>query len=212
MLWGVPLPILRCLLAACYLCPPPGGAFRARPGYTGGMQFVVPEKVVTHFHLREGDKVGDFGAGSGFFEKVLSYAVGRTGTVYAFEIQKQLAERIADMARREHLGNIEVLLCDLEMRGGCTLKNSVLDAGLLSNALFQFGDKETALDEIRHLLRAGGKLFVIDWSDSFGGMGPQPDDVVRDQDAKTLLEQHGFRFERTFPAGEHHYGLAFRAI
>ena len=116
------------------------------------------------------------------------------------------------MARREHLGNIEVLWCDLEMRGGCTLKNSVLDAGLLSNSLFQFGDKETSLDEIQHLLRAGGKLFVIDWSDSFGGMGPQPDAVVKEQDAKALVEQHGFRFERTFPAGEHHYGLVFRAI
>jgi ubiquinone/menaquinone biosynthesis C-methylase UbiE len=173
------------------------------------MEFVVPEKVVTHFHLREGDVVGDFGAGSGFFEKSLSHAVGKTGKVYAFEIQKQLVERVSDMARSEHLDNVEVLWCDVEAKDGCKLKEGILDAGLLSNAIFQLEDKALALDEIRRMLRSGGKLFVIDWSESFGGMGPRQNDVLREANARTLVEQHGFSFTRSFPAGEHHYGLAF---
>lgn len=176
------------------------------------MQFVIPEKVVTHFHLREGDKVGDFGAGSGFFEKALSRSVGNTGTVYAFEIQKPLVERISEIARTERLKNVEVLWCDIETKEGCKLRDGVLDAGLLSNALFQLDNKAVALGEIRRLLHIGGKLFVIDWSDSFGGMGPRQSDVVPETDATTLIGQHGFQFERTFPAGEHHYGLAFRAV
>ncbi len=176
------------------------------------MQFVVPEKVVTHFHLREGDSVGDFGAGSGYFVKALSRAVGASGKVYTFEIQKQLVEHVAAMARTEHLDNVEMLWCDIEMKDGCKLKEGVLDVAVLSNALFQFEDKSAALDEIRRLLRSGGKLFVLDWSESFGGMGPQTGDVVSEADAKTLVEQHGFHFERAFPAGEHHYGLAFRAV
>ncbi len=179
---------------------------------TPTLQFVVPEKVVTHFHLREGDVVGDFGAGSGFFEKVLSRAVGASGMVYAFEIQKQLVERVAALARSEHLNNVEVLWCDLESSDGCTLKDGVLDAGVLSNALFQFDDKPAVLTAIRRLVRTGGKLLVIDWSESFGGMGPQQNDVVSEADAKTLIAQHGFTLMQTFPAGEHHYGLTFRAV
>jgi ubiquinone/menaquinone biosynthesis C-methylase UbiE len=175
------------------------------------MQFVVPENVVTHFHLHEGDRVGDFGAGSGFFEKILSRIVGKTGKVYAFEIQKQLVERLADMARIERLDNVEVLWCDIEFPDGCKLKEGVLDAAVLSNTLFQFEDKGVALDEIRRLLRRGGKLLLLDWSESFGGMGPQMKDVVSETDARTLVEQHGFTFIQSFPAGAHHYGLAFHA-
>lgn len=176
------------------------------------MQFVVPEKVVTHFHLREGDAIGDFGSGSGFFTKALSRAVGSTGKVYSFEIQKPLVERIADIARHEHLDNVEVLWCDIESKGGCKLKDGILDAALLSNALFQFSDRAAALGEVRRMLQSGGKLLMIDWSESFGGMGPQPSDVVPQADATALIERHGFHFERLFPAGEHHYGLAFRAV
>lgn len=180
--------------------------------YTTSMQFVVPEKVVTHFHLREGDKVGDFGAGGGFFEKALSRAVGSTGRVYAFEIQKQLVERISEITRIERLKNVEVLWCDIETKEGCKLRDGILDAGLLSNTLFQLDNKAAALDEIRRLLHSGGKLLVIDWSNSFGGMGPRQSDVVSQVNATELVGQHGFQFERTFPAGEYHYGLAFRAL
>ena len=39
-------------------------------------RFVIPEKVVTHFHIRKGDRVADYGAGSGYFIKILSKLVG----------------------------------------------------------------------------------------------------------------------------------------
>ncbi len=86
------------------------------------MDFVIPENAVTHFHLREGDVIGDLGAGSGFFEKALSRAVGPSGRVFAFEIQRPLVERLSEMVRREHLGNVEVLWCDIESPEGCKLR------------------------------------------------------------------------------------------
>lgn len=173
-------------------------------------RFVVPSLVSTHFHLREGDVVADFGAGSGFFMPTLSKLVGSSGTVHACEIQKNLVETIGELARREHLDNIEVHWCDLEDANGSKLSKESLDAGILVNALFQFEEKDAALTEIKRVLRPGGKLFVIDWSESFGGLGPQPDQVIDADTARGLVEEHGFTFDRSFDAGDHHYGLAFR--
>lgn len=174
------------------------------------MGFVVPENAVTHFHLREGDRVGDFGAGSGHFIRPLSKAVGSEGRVFAIDIQKQLVENIANMARSEHLKNVEVLWGDIEAEGGIKLTDGTLDAGMLSNTLFQIEDKQTSLSEMARVLRKGGKFFVIDWTESFNHMGPEPDAIVSEEDVKNLLIECGFSFERTFEAGEHHYGLAFR--
>ena len=173
-------------------------------------RFVVPNVVSTHFHLREGDKVADFGAGSGYFVEVLAGLVGESGKVYACEIQRELVEKIGNLARGKGLGNVDPIWCDLEQPGGTKLDAELMDAAILVNTLFQIEDKSTALSEMVRTLRSGGKFFLIDWSESFGGLGPQPGHVVSESDATALCESAGLVLERSFDAGDHHYGLAFR--
>ena len=48
---------------------------------------MIPDVVATHFHLKEGDSVADFGAGSVFL-KTLSTAVGPNGKSFACENSK----------------------------------------------------------------------------------------------------------------------------
>lgn len=173
--------------------------------------FVIPEVVVSHFHIKEGDMVADFGAGSGHFLRTLSIRVG-SGRVYACEIQKSLVEKISEMARSQHLTNIYPLWCDLEEKGGVPLKEDALDVGILVNTLFQVEDKQSACAEIYRLIRPGGRLVVIDWTDSHGGLGPHADHVCDATTTKNLFESCGFVLEQTYPAGAHHYGLAFKKV
>jgi len=172
--------------------------------------FIVPEKLVTHFHIRPGDTVGDFGAGTGNFAAVLSRAVGPTGRVYACEIQRNLVETLAIRIRREHLTNVEVVWSDIEAFGGTKLESGALDSAILINTLFQSDDRAAALREINRTLRVGGKLLLVDWSESWGGVGPHPNNVLSLDEAKALAETAGFTFEREFEAGGHHYGLSFK--
>lgn len=181
---------------------------------TGGVnlqgRFVVPSVVTTHFHLHEGDIVADFGAGSGYFLEALAAAVGEDGVVYACEIQKELVDKLGEVARNKGLAQVNPLWCDVEDSGGSKVPEDTLDAAVVVNTFFQFEDKSAALAEMLRTMRSGGKLFLIDWSESFAGLGPQPSDVVDAQAAKDYCEQAGFVFERAFDAGDHHYGLAFR--
>jgi ubiquinone/menaquinone biosynthesis C-methylase UbiE len=173
-------------------------------------QFANPTVIATHFHLREGDRIADFGAGSGHYMKPLSKAVGRTGVVYMCEIQKPLVEALGAQAVSLRLNNVRTVWADIEVVGGTKLYDGGLDAALLSNTLFQVSDKTSLFKEVARTLRKGGKLFVIDWAGSFAGVGPRTEQVVPETETRTLAEKAGFVYERSFPAGENHYGIALR--
>ena len=55
-------------------------------------------------------------------------------------------------------------------------------------------------------------MLVVDWSASFGGIGPQQKDVFSEDSAKKLFEKHGFTEDREMPSGAQHYGIIFRKI
>ena len=174
------------------------------------MRFVVPEVVATHFHLREGDVVADFGTGSGYFIDVLSRSVGDEGRVYACEIQKKLVEKVGELVQSHGLQNVDTKWCDLEALEGIKIKTDELDAAIVVNTLFQMEDKETFLQEASRTLRVGGKLLIIDWTDTETTLGPNAEHLITKDDCIALCESAGFVLDREFPAGEHHYGLAFR--
>lgn len=132
--------------------------------------------------------------------------------MYACDIQKQLVEKLGDFARLNGLSNIHPVWCDLEEVGGIKIPDNTLDAAILVNTLFQFEQKEVALAEIRRVLRPQGVLHIIDWSESFGGLGPQPQAVITKEQAVDLCEGQQFILEREYPAGEHHYGFAVRKV
>lgn len=176
------------------------------------MKFVIPEVVASQFHLREGDKVADFGAGRGFFLRPLADAVTAEGEVYLCEIQKELVEFVGEQARMGGYNYIKPIWCDLEESGGIHIEDGLLDVGILVNTLFQIEDKETSVKEMVRTIRSGGKFMVVDWSDTVPGLGPTPDNVISAADCTNLVESNGCVFERGFQAGEHHYGLAFRKV
>ena len=175
-------------------------------------RFVVPELVASHFHVRDGDLVGDFGAGSGAFVSILAAKVGSSGRVFACEIERGLVEKIGSLIRNERLRNVDPLWCDLETPRGIKLADGCLDVAIVVNTLYQLVDREEAIREKRRTLRSGGVIYVVDWSNSFGGIGPHPDCVVCREHAIDLFEAAGFVLEREYPAGDYHYGLAFRAL
>lgn len=172
------------------------------------LRFVHPERTTKQFGLNEGMRVADFGAGSGAYAKLLADAVGSSGRVYAVDIQKDLLKRIKSNSAQ---ANIDVIWGDVEVPGGVKLADRHLDAVLVSNLLFQVERKESLVREAKRVLKNHGLLILIDWSDSFRGMGPTEGSVVTKPDARALFEAEGFTFEREFDAGAHHYGLLMRS-
>jgi ubiquinone/menaquinone biosynthesis C-methylase UbiE len=171
--------------------------------------FADPKANILALGLHDGMKVGDFGAGSGHYALAASAAVGHDGRVYALDVQEDVLRHLADSARHAGRRNVETVWGNVERPGGTTLRDQVLDAGVISNLLFQLAHPEAAVAEIRRVLKPGGKLLVIDWAGAYGGLGPDPRHVVPEHKAEELFITGGFHKVRSLRAGPHHYGILF---
>ncbi len=169
--------------------------------------FSDPDKNLEQFGLTAHMTVADLGAGSGAYTVAAARRVRDFGKVYAIEVQKDLAIRVKNAASKEGLSNVEAIWGDIERRGGTKLADSSVDAVIASNVLFQLEDKEGSVSEIDRILKPGGKVLVIDWKESYGGMGPEAGAVLSADQAKHLFLAKGFSFEKDIAPGRQHYGF-----
>jgi ubiquinone/menaquinone biosynthesis C-methylase UbiE len=174
------------------------------------MAFSDPQKIIDSFGISEGLSVADLGAGTGFYTLAAARAVGGNGKVYAVDIQQDLLTRLKNTAHTEKLHNIEVIHGDIEHVSGTRIREATVDVVIAANVMFQLENKEGLVDEAKRILKSSGRVLLVDWSDSFGGLGPKDDMVFTQQDAKALFEKKGFNFVSGVVAGDHHYGLIFR--
>ena len=171
--------------------------------------FADPVKNLKQFGLRENMIVADLGAGTGFYAIPAAKMVPG-GKVYAIEIQKDFLTTIRNKASEAHLNNIECLLGDVEKIGGTKLKDKIVDAVIASNILFQVEDKDKFIEEVKRILKPGGMLLLIDWSDNGSAIGPIIDKIIPKNQAREMFEKRGFVWSRDIDAGMHHYGIIFK--
>lgn len=173
------------------------------------MRFLDPMTNLLQMGLHDGMKVADLGTGTGHYATAAAGIVGPTGQVYALDIQEDVLARARDHARERKFRNFETIWGDLERAGGTRLRDSVLDAAILSNVLFQLERKEEAVSEIRRVLASRGKLLVTDWTGPHGGLGPAEALVVPESHAEELFIGAGFHKVKSWGAGPHHYSILF---
>jgi ubiquinone/menaquinone biosynthesis C-methylase UbiE len=171
--------------------------------------FADPRSNVLQLGLHDGMKIADLGTGSGHYALAAAAAIGHDGRVYAIDIQEDVLTSLKNAAHEAKRRNIETIWGDFEKLGGTRLKDHVVDAVILSNVLFQVESHHDALKEVKRILKPGGKLLVIDWSGSYGGLGPRPERIVPEREAEELFITAGFHKVKSLRAGPHHYGIIF---
>lgn len=157
--------------------------------------------------IEPGMTVADFGAGSGAYVLAIAERLAHAGHVYAIDVQQDLLRRIKNESHKRGYKNVEIIWSDLDRPHGSKLADNFVDRVLISNLLFQVDDKSVLLAEAYRILRPHGLLVIVDWSESFGGMGPHKNDVVKKDEAIRFVKHAGFESLREFDAGAHHYGL-----
>jgi ubiquinone/menaquinone biosynthesis C-methylase UbiE len=174
--------------------------------------FSDPSKIVDQCSIQPGGIIADIGAGSGAYAFAFAKALAGTGRVYVIDVQKDLLPRLQAEAQKDHVVNIDVLWGDVEKPGGSMLADGSVDLVSLCNIMFQIEDKKAALTETKRILVPGGRVLIVDWADSFGGIGPHTSQVFTQATALDLFEKNGFAKDRDITAGSHHYGYIFKKL
>ncbi len=172
--------------------------------------FAEPEKILKNFGIADTMIVADFGAGSGFYSIPVA-KMAQNGKVYAIEIQKDFLTTLKDKAEKENVGNIEILWADIEKSGGTRLNDAIVDVVILSNILFQAIHKEKVLEEAYRILKNGGRVLFVDWSE-VSTFSPKTENLIMPTVAREMFKAQKFVFDKDIEAGEHHYGMIFRKI
>ncbi len=176
------------------------------------MAFASPEEILKELPLDEGDHVADFGAGSGAYAIIASKRVGSSGRVYAIDVNKELLAKVKNDAAKSGVHNLEIIWGNVENPNGSKLAPSAVDRVIISNMLFQAEDKEGVVKEAGRILKPSGLALVVDWSGSYGGLGPKENDILKPAEVRKMFLNASFAEVKEVRAGEYHYGIIFRRL
>lgn len=169
--------------------------------------FGEPSTIISQFGVTLGQNIADLGSGSGFYTLALAKEVGGKGKVYAVDIHEEMLQHIKTAGARENLDNIEVIKGDLEEERGTRLADKSVDGVIIANTLFQLEKPEACIKEAMRIVVDGGKMLVVDWKESFGGLGPQPEHVISEEKAKKMFADAGCEVVTDINAKKYHYGF-----
>ena len=116
-------------------------------------------RVMDILGLKPGTNVADIGAGSGWFTVRAAKRVGPSGLVYAVDINPAAISYINDRAKREHLENVRAIQGHED---DPLLPDNSIDSVLLLKTYHEVAQPVRLLEKLRHALKPGALVGVID--------------------------------------------------
>ncbi len=171
--------------------------------------FTNPHNNIAQLELEGTERVAVFGAGAGGHSFAALEAMNGNGRVTAIDVRADLLKRVESDAAAYHKSGLVTKVAEYQKPGGTTLISGSQDVVIVPNTLFATQEKAAMLGEAYRILRPGGKLLIVDWKDSYGGMGPPPERVVTEDAAMQLAEGAHFTLHKKVAAGAQHYGLIY---
>lgn len=119
-----------------------------------------------------GQQWADLGAGTGFATLPLADAVGPSGHVWAVDVEPRMLALLTERLLRAPHPNIETVCGSAEL---LALADGALNGVLSVTAWHELDDRPAVLDHCQRLLRAGGRLVIVDWLHAEDATAPLPE-------------------------------------
>jgi len=170
-------------------------------------QFFDPPAVLTKLGVSHAIRdVAEFGCGYGTFTIPAARIV--SGTVYAFDIDRDMIQTTQEKVRREGLRNVCLHMRDFVTEGTGLVEASV-DFAMLFNILHT-EHPHVLLHEAYRILRSPGTLGIIHWNyDPTTPRGPSMNIRPKPEQCRAWAEEVGFIAPTSRPVDlpPYHYGV-----
>ena len=120
-------------------------------------------RVVAALDLKPGMKVADVGSGSGLFTRPIAKAVAPGGIAYAVDIDAALLKIVERSAAEQHVPNIRIV----QAAAADPALPEPVDLAFICDTLHHIAQPGTYLQALRKYLKPGGRVAVIDFSDTW---------------------------------------------
>ena len=119
-----------------------------------------PELLLAELQLKPGLVVADIGAGSGYYSRRMSEVVGKTGKVYAVDVQPQMVQMLSAIAREERYSNVKPILSTVD---DVKLPAGSVDLAIMVDVYHELEFPLEVLQSIVRSLKPGGRVVFVEY-------------------------------------------------
>jgi len=171
-------------------------------------KFLNPSEVIAQTDLMQGEIVADLGCGNGFYVLPAAQMIGPTGIVYAVDSQENKLAATVSISNQFGYKNVRVVLADLAKPLLDFPANSC-DLAIVGNVLHEVSDINALVANIYRVLKAHGRVVIIEWKKTASPFGPPLNHRIEQQRIEILLLQAGFRKTKDLNTDGYHYAVLF---
>jgi len=165
-----------------------------------------PHEVVMALGLKDGERIADIGAGSGYFSLRFARHVGAGGQVLAVDINPDMVVHLNRRIREAGLENVRTILAPPD---DPLLATSSVDRVFICETWHHIADHALYLGHLKKALKPGGQVIIIDFHKKATEIGPPAEMRVARDDVVNEFRQAGFQLAKEHNILPYQYFLVF---
>ncbi|WP_027369947.1 class I SAM-dependent methyltransferase [Desulfovermiculus halophilus] len=153
------------------------------------LEYEDPEHILSAFCVQRVGRAIDIGAGTGFYTRPLCRRLGPGGFIWACDVSRDVLQWLQGSLsadERQRIGLVRIGESALPFAA------NTMNLMIMANVLHEFDHPDTMMQEAYRILRAEGRVLVVDWKKEAAPFGPPYAHRVSLQDMEGLLEEAGF--------------------
>lgn len=152
----------------------------------------------------EGLTLCDIGAGTGIFS--FEAANISSQLIYALEISEEMIQLLESRKKERNVPNIEVRKVESVT---LPMESSSCDMALMVTVLHEIEEKITMLQEIKRMLKPGGRVAIIEFHKKESQIGPKASYRLSLEEVEQMGSKEGMKKIKDFSLGENFYCITF---